>query len=73
MTYAVAWVALAAGFAFALWPVLRHRTPPAPREERAGGPGGLLDEIDLDEASGRLSSEEAAERRREAVAGGGTA
>ncbi|MGH7904363.1 MAG: hypothetical protein ACREPA_09620 [Candidatus Dormibacteraceae bacterium] len=74
MTFLVAWVALLAGLLLALWPVIRHRRPVPPREPAPGGDGSAsllaagLEEIELDLASGRLSSEEAAARRAEAIA-----
>jgi hypothetical protein len=60
----LATILLAAGAAYALWPLLRHwqappeRTPPAE-------PPAELDDLELEVAAGRLSEAEAAARRRE--------
>jgi cytochrome c-type biogenesis protein CcmI len=64
MIWLVATLLLAAGGAFALWPLARHWQ--APREERAhAGRPSELDELELEVAAGRLSEAEAAARRRE--------
>ena len=72
MILVVAFLAIGAALLFMLWPMIRHLEPPA-----EGGPVApdrarqsallAIEEIELDHASGRLSSIQAQARRAEAM------
>lgn len=71
MILTVAFLALGASLLFMLWPLIRHMEPPA--EDGLLAPDHArqrallaIEEIELDQASGRLSSTEAQARHAEA-------
>jgi len=67
----VAFLALGASLLFMLWPLIKHSEPPTEGGFLAGDQARhrallAIEEIELDQASGRLSSTEAQARHAEA-------